>query len=190
MPRRGKPVVDGGADCTPAHRRLAGALMTCNQEDQPLPSGDRLLEGGVDREKRRAWIEAAQARFLKKAGGVPPIALPKPRRGSNAYKEAVEEARRIAHARLEHFNTIYSFHYGAVSIRNQKTRWGSCSAQNNLSFNYRLAFLPEALQDYLVVHELCHAEEHNHSPQFWAQVARTVPDYKARGKELRTHYSL
>jgi predicted metal-dependent hydrolase len=141
-------------------------------------------------EKRRAWIEAAQARFLKKAGGVPPIALPKPRRGSNAYKEAVEEARRIAHARLEHFNTIYSFHYGAVSIRNQKTRWGSCSAQNNLSFNYRLAFLPEALQDYLVVHELCHAEEHNHSPQFWAQVARTVPDYKARGKELRTHYSL
>lgn len=73
----------------------------------------------------------------------------------------------------------------AIRIGNQKTMWGSCSRKGTLSFNVRMLFLPEPLQEYLVVHELCHLHEFNHSPRFWALVARAVPEYKERRKELK-----
>lgn len=141
-------------------------------------------------EARRVWIESAQARFLKQSGGTPPVPLPKPRRGSRAYKEAIALARTLATERLNHFNATYGFSYGTISIRNQKTRWGSCSAKGNLSFNYRIAFLPSALADYVIVHELCHTKEHNHSNRFWVEVERTVPNHPALRRQLRTRYSL
>jgi len=72
-----------------------------------------------------------------------------------------------------------------VSIRNQKTRWGSCSRQKNLSFSYRLFLLPPRFCDYVIVHELCHLKEMNHSPKFWALVARTFPDYKKLRREMK-----
>ncbi|MES2995060.1 MAG: M48 family metallopeptidase [Patescibacteria group bacterium] len=139
---------------------------------------------------RKVWIESARTKFLKQTGGTPPIPLSKPRKGSRAYKEAIAAARTLATERLRHFNAIYGFSYGTVSIRNQKTRWGSCSATGNLSFNYRIAFLPSALADYVIVHELCHTKEHNHSSSFWAEVARTVPNHLALRRKLRTRYSL
>lgn len=138
------------------------------------------------------WIEKAQEHFRKKSAkrkGPPPEALPRPGKGSKAYKDARAAARTLVTERLRHFNELYGFSYGTISIRDQKTRWGSCSAANNLSFNYRIVFLPPALADYVIVHELCHTNEHNHSPKFWAQVARTVPDHLILRKELRTRYS-
>jgi len=143
--------------------------------------------------ERREWVEKAREAFRKRMErerkvGIERILLPKPRRGSKAYKEAVEKARALAKARLTHFNAAYGFRHGTISIRNQKTRWGSCSAAGNLSFNYRIAFLPPRLADYVIVHELCHVKEHNHSERFWSEVARSVPEYKALRKELRERY--
>lgn len=140
------------------------------------------------------WIRAAQETFRRrterqKKSGIVQVVLPRPRKGSKAYTEAREAARRLVTERLAHFNQTYGFRYGSISIRDQKTRWGSCSAVGNLSFNYRLVFLPSALQDYVVVHELAHVKEHNHSPKFWAQVARAVPDHALLRKKLRMQYS-
>lgn len=139
---------------------------------------------------KAAWIEDARRVVLRRSGGVPPTTLPRPRKGSVAYKEAVARARTLATERLKYFNTMYGYSYGAISIRNQKTRWGSCSAENNLSFNYKIAFLPPELADYIIVHELCHTREHNHSARFWALVARTIPNHVALRKTIRTRYVL
>lgn len=140
--------------------------------------------------EKQEWIEKARAYFKRRHGGIAPTALPRPRRGSKADKEARERARTLVTERLMHFNRLYGFSYGTLSIRNQKTRWGSCSAAGNLSFNYRIAFLPPALADYIIVHELCHTKEHNHSARFWAEVARAIPNHKELRKELRTRYHL
>ena len=140
--------------------------------------------------KHWEWIERAKEAFIKRAAKkrTDQIALPRPRKNSNAYKEARKEARALVTERLKHFNELYNFTYGTISIRDQKTRWGSCSAKGNLSFNYRIVYLPKELQDYILVHELCHTKEHNHSDRFWAQVARAIPNHSALKKQLRTMY--
>ena len=96
-----------------------------------------------------------------------------------------EHARGLAEERLAHFNTYYGFVYYTISIRNQKTRWGSCSRKGNLNFNYKIAVLPQRQSDYIIVHELCHLKELNHSKKFWDLVAATVPDYRAIRAELK-----
>ncbi len=155
---------------------------------KPARISARALERFV--QERSEWIELMLAKARRRRGGLPLIELAKPRKGSKAYKEAVAAARSLAHERLAHFNTVYRSTYGAISIRNQKTRWGSCSHQNNLSFNYKIAFLPPHLADYIIVHELCHTLEHNHSSAFWAQVARAIPNHLALRKKIRTRYQL
>ncbi len=75
-------------------------------------------------------------------------------------------------------------------IKNHKTRWGSCSELGNLNFNYKLIFLPDAIVDYIVVHEICHLIEFNHSQDFWRLVARTIPNFRELRHELRSRYLL
>jgi len=100
----------------------------------------------------------------------------------NLYKG---EALALANNRVEHFNKIYGFNFNKIYIKNQKTRWGSCSRIGNLNFNYKIALLPEKLADYIIVHEICHLGEFNHSQRFWNLITRTTPNYKEIRKELK-----
>ncbi len=100
------------------------------------------------------------------------------------YLRHKEDARNLVKARLAHYNTHYGFCFGRVAIRDQRSRWGSCSSKGNLNFNYRILFLPEHLLDLVIVHELCHLREMNHSADFWALVAQTIPDHKERRRVL------
>ncbi len=106
---------------------------------------------------------------------------------------ARNQARTLISARILYFTTLYNARHGLgfmppvgrISIRNQKTRWGSCSRRGTLNFNYRLALLPSHLADYIVVHELCHLKVFNHSDAFWALVAEVIPNYQTYRQELR-----
>jgi hypothetical protein len=101
------------------------------------------------------------------------------------YKKYKSQALALARERLEFYNQFYNFEYKKISVRNQKARWGSCSRSGNLCFNYRIALLPENLRDYIIVHELCHLGQFNHSRDFWELVGRTVPDFKKSRAEVR-----
>lgn len=101
------------------------------------------------------------------------------------FKQYKKQARALIEKRLAYFNSFYGFRYNKIYIRNQSSRWGSCSTKKNLSFNYRLVLISAELADYVVVHELCHLKEMNHSKRFWALVAQTIPDYKNLRKELK-----
>jgi len=91
----------------------------------------------------------------------------------------------LVEERLKYFNQFYNLKYQRLAVRNQSSRWGSCSSKKNLNFNYRLVLLPAELADLVIVHELCHLQEMNHSRDFWAQVAKTMPNYKILEKNLK-----
>lgn len=95
------------------------------------------------------------------------------------------QALMYARERIGYFNVFYLFRVHSITIRNQRTRWGSCSKKGNLSFNYKIVFLPPRLADYIIVHELCHLAELNHSQKFWRLIEKTIPDYLAIRKELK-----
>ncbi len=101
------------------------------------------------------------------------------------YLKNKEFARKIILKKINKFNKFYNFSFERIYIRNQKTRWGSCSSKRNLSFNWKLIKLPKDLADYVVVHELCHLKELNHSHNFWTLVSKAIPNYKGLRKQIR-----
>lgn len=100
------------------------------------------------------------------------------------YLNNKEEARKLVLSRLEYYNRYYNYKWNRVSVKNTKRRWGSCSARKNLNFCYKVVFLPPELADYVVVHELCHLGQFNHSTEFWKLVSHTLPEYKLLRKRL------
>lgn len=127
---------------------------------------------------KSVWLDRAIAkmRHLK--------ALPGGKREYGARRFA---ARALVLSRLRHFNSIYNFPYNRVSIKNTRSLWGSCSHKGNLNFSYKILYLPAELQDYIIIHELCHLKEHNHGAGFWALVAHTCPEYRHLRARLRTY---
>ena len=107
------------------------------------------------------------------------------RRNRKNYQTHKEAARTLVHARLAHYNRHYQVPLRKVFIKNHKSRWGSCSEKGNLNFNYKIIFLPQELQDYIIIHELCHLREFNHGPRFWAHVEQMVPNHRALRARLR-----
>lgn len=95
------------------------------------------------------------------------------------------QARQTIPERVAHFAPLVGVTYGRITIRSQHTLWGSCSSKGNLNFNCLLMLTPPEVLDYVVVHELCHRKEMNHSARFWAEVEHVLPDYEIRRKWLR-----
>lgn len=160
-------------------RRVRLALHHDGRVVLTLPFFVSYKQGTAFLQSKKAWIYEKVKKFALRPEN---ILL----RGSvKEYQNSRVAARQLVMERLEHFQKAYAVSWKRVSIRNQKTRWGSCSRTGNLSFNYRLLLLPAHLRDYIVVHELCHLLELNHSPCFWALVAKTFPDYRKLRRELR-----
>ncbi|MEI7512217.1 MAG: SprT family zinc-dependent metalloprotease [Candidatus Uhrbacteria bacterium] len=101
------------------------------------------------------------------------------------YKRVKKTTLKLVEERLAYFNQTYQFSWKRISIRNQKSQWGSCSRSGTLSFNYKLAMIPSELADYVIVHELCHVQQMNHGPRFWALITKTVPDWRERRRALK-----
>lgn len=93
-------------------------------------------------------------------------------------KALAEKARVVIPEKVRHYAPLVGVDYGRITIRNQRTRWGSCSSKGNLNFNCLLMLLPDDVIDSVVVHELCHRKHMNHSAQFYAEVEKVFPEYK------------
>ena len=106
--------------------------------------------------------------------------------GAKDYRENRLSAHELVQERIKHFNAYYRFKINKVTIRNIRSRWGSCSKSGNLSFSYKLVHLAPELVDYIIVHELCHLKEFNHSEKFWNLVGKTIPQYKTYRRQLRS----
>ena len=151
---------------------------------QILPDGKvvvraphRMTRAAIDRfvEEKQSWIE-------KHLRSLPPEQQP--------FSEAelrglVQKAKEELPRTVARFAPLVGVDYGTITIRAQRTRWGSCSSRGNLNFNCLLILAPESVREYVVVHELCHRKEMNHSPQFWAEVRRVLPDFDTSRRWLR-----
>ncbi len=99
------------------------------------------------------------------------------------------QAREVLTKKSDDYKEILHVNYTRIRIGDQKTRWGSCSSKGTISYNWRLILMPERIQNYVVVHELCHLLEMNHSPAFWKKVSEVLPDYQSSRKWLKEHGS-
>ena len=132
-------------------------------------------------EKSQTWIDTHLAHITSRQDVVS--------HQKSDYVEKRDEARKIIELRVKDLATMYGFQYQKISIRNQRTRFGSCSRTGNLSFHYCIAFFTPEERDYIIIHELCHLRHFDHSPAFWQEVAKLAPHYARIRKNLikRSH---
>ena len=144
----------------------------------PLRATDREICEFV--EKHREWIEkhTAQVEERKKAADAEKLT-------PEDIHALAEKALTVIPERVKHYAPLVGVKYGRITIRNQRTKWGSCSGKGNLNFNCLLMLTPPEVIDSVVVHELCHLKEMNHSQRFYDEVLRVFPDYYRWNKWLR-----
>lgn len=142
----------------------------------------RALQDFLNREQSWIWQKAEQMQSRikqREATGATPV--------GQLSREELEKIKEKIGSRVRYYGKIMGVTVGRITIRNQKTRWGSCSSKGNLNFNYQLYYLPDELLDYVVIHELVHRRYMNHSADFWAEVEKYCPDYKIYRKQLNEY---
>ena len=153
---------------------LDGTITVRAPYRMPVQTADWFVEG------HRDWIEVRL-----KAGAR--IMAERPAYTDEERAEGRKRAAEIIEARCRYYAPVMGVSYGTVTIREQKTRWGSCSVKGNLNFNWKLVLMPPEILDYVVVHELAHRIQMNHSAAFWAEVGKILPDYRERRQWLKVN---
>ena len=134
-------------------------------------------------EEKSAWIEAHLQEIMEREAEQKTL----PKFSMQEIKELANKALAYIPERVKYYAPIVGVNYTRITIRNQKTRWGSCSSKGGLNFNCLLMLTPPEVVDYVVVHELCHRKEMNHSKAFWDEVEKVLPDYKSAKRCLRAN---
>lgn len=134
---------------------------------------------------REDWIVAAIERQKKRAERLGTVEKYTP----EELRGITKKARGMLEPLVEDYAEILGVRYGRIAVRKQKSRWGSCTREGNLNFNCLLAEAPEPVMRYVVVHELCHRKQMNHSKAFWWEVEQLMPDYKVYRKWLKDNGS-
>ena len=139
----------------------------------------RMKQADIQRfvEEKSSWIHSKLATMQKRP--------PEPKFTPEEVQILAQRARNALPPRVAHYARLMGVTYGRITVRSQRSRWGSCSAKGNLSFNCLLMLVPEQVADYVVVHELCHRKEMNHSARFWGTVASVMPDYRVSRQWLK-----
>jgi len=144
----------------------------------PLRTSKAYIDSFVS--QKQDWIENTRNKLSARHSNKKTIELT--RQDELRYKN---QAKGYFLQKCRHFAEQMGLNHGSVKVNSARTRWGSCNRNGDINFTYRLLFAPEELIDYVVVHELAHTKEMNHSERFWRIVEQTMPDYKARRKKLK-----
>ena len=142
----------------------------------PFGTPKRKIEEAIN--SHREWIEKHTERQKNKEERFAGLS-------DKQIAELKRQARKVLSAKAEYYSALMGVDFGRISITSAKTRFGSCSSKGNIAFSYRLMLYPEAAVDYVVVHELAHRKEMNHSKAFYKIIEDILPDYKERRKLLR-----
>ena len=164
-------------------RRTIGAEIKGNKliVRAPLRATDKEIELFIARHKR--WIETHLAKAQERQKELDSRRKLTP----EEIQTLADRALQVIPERVKHYAPLVGVSYGRITIRNQKSKWGSCSDKGNLNFNCLLMLAPPEVVDSVVVHELCHRKEMNHSDKFYAEVLRVFPDYWKWNKWLKEH---
>lgn len=136
--------------------------------------------------EKQHWLITKYLEAKQKQEAIPCSDLTDTQRAA-LTRRYIDAAKEYFPKRVAYFHQFTGGTYSRITIRDQRTRWGSCSSKGTLSFNWRLMLAPPAILDYVVVHELCHLRHMDHSPAFWQAVGEVFPDYASARKWLRKH---
>lgn len=167
-------------------RRISIRIRPCHDVEVLLPLYSGLYSGEKFVLRKSTWIKSTQDRIRKRNNGS--MLLEK----HPEYEQIIAGWRKAAldylPARLNEMALKYNFHYSKVSLRNNKTRWGSCSHKNNISLSIRLMRLPRHLADYVILHELVHTVHKNHGKEFWALLEEITGNARGLDRELSQYH--
>ena len=136
--------------------------------------------------KKKAWIEKHSRQMREQQETLRQLEPYTP----EELKELAVKALIVIPQKVKHYAPLVGVDYGRITIRSQRTRWGSCSSKGNLNFNCLLMLLPDEVIDSVVVHELCHRKHMNHSARFYAEVGKVFPEYKRCDQWLKENGGL